>query len=183
MQKEKTEDKTMDLQSKIRSIPDYPVKGILFRDITTLLRDGEAFSELISRMADLISNKKVDVIVSPEARGFIVGAALAVKIGAGFIPLRKPNKLPSRVIRHEYELEYGKDILEMHSDAINQGDQVLIVDDLLATGGTIEAVADMVEICGGKTIGACFSVELIDLRGRERLKNIDVYSVIELSGE
>ena len=126
----------MDLKEKIRSIPDFPVKGVLFRDITTLLKDKEGYHELIDRMADSLKGKEIDLVIGPEARGFVMGSALAYAIGAGFVVARKPGKLPCKTMRFEYGLEYGSDVLEIHEDAIQPGQRVVIVDDLLATGGT-----------------------------------------------
>lgn len=169
----------MDLKAKIRNIPDFPREGILFRDITTLLKDKDAFSCAIEEMAKRSSEEEVDVVVAVESRGFIFGAPLAHKIGAGFIPVRKKGKLPYHTISEEYELEYGVDNLEIHQDAISTGQKVLIVDDLLATGGTISAVARMVEKLKGKIVGIVFLVELLDLKGREKLSAYKVSSLVQ----
>ena len=150
----------MDLKEKIRSIPDFPVKGVLFRDITTLLKDKEGYHELIDRMADSLKGKEIDLVIGPEARGFVMGSALAYAIGAGFVVARKPGKLPCKTMRFEYGLEYGSDVLEIHEDAIQPGQRVVIVDDLLATGGTALATAKLVEQAGGIVVGMRFAIEL-----------------------
>jgi len=173
----------LDLKQKIRSIPDFPKKGIVFRDITTLLADAEAFSESIEKMYENYKKKEIDSILGAEARGFIFGAALAYKLRTGFIPVRKPGKLPYKTAKVTYELEYGSNILEMHLDAINEGDRVLIVDDLVATGGTAKAKAELVEKLGGKVIGFCFLIELEFLKPREVLKGYDVFSLIKYDSE
>jgi len=166
------------LKDCIRAIPDFPKPGILFRDITTLLRDGEAFKAAVDILAEEYKNKKIDVVVAVEARGFIFGGVLAHKLGAGFVPVRKKGKLPWKTNSATYELEYGTDTLEMHHDAIKAGDKVLIVDDLLATGGTVKAVTDLVGQLKGQIAGIAFLIELEGLKGREKLKGFPVYSVI-----
>ena len=168
----------MDLSSKIRAIKDYPIDGIIFRDITTLLKDGEAFKEAINEMVKLC-DEKVDLVVGVEARGFIVGSAVAYALGCGFVPVRKPGKLPSDKISETYDLEYGKDSIEMHSDAIKKGDKVLIVDDLLATGGTSKATIKLIEKLGGEVVGLNFLIELIDLGGRDVLEGYKVNSILK----
>lgn len=169
----------MDLKSKIREIMDFPKPGINFKDITTLLKDGEAFKYAIKQMADKVRHKPIDVIAGPEARGFLVGAPLAYELGAGFVPARKPGKLPGEVVKAEYKLEYGTDALEMHKDAISPGENVLIVDDLLATGGTIMSTVELVKEQGGVIQGIAFLIELTFLNGREALKDYDVFTVIK----
>lgn len=171
----------MDLSNKICAIKDYPKEGIIFRDITTLLMDRGAFKASIDQLSEKLKDKKVDKIVGIEARGFIFGAAVAYKIGAGFVPVRKPGKLPREKVSAEYELEYGKDKVEMHLDSIKKGENVVIIDDLLATGGTSKATAQMVEKLGGKIQGLLFLVELISegLKGRENLKDYPVESLIK----
>ncbi len=169
----------MDLKAKIRNIPDFPKEGILFRDITTLLKDKDAFSYAIEEMAKRSPEEEVDVVVAVESRGFIFGAPLALKFEAGFVPVRKKGKLPGKTISEEYELEYGVDNLEIHQDAISTNQKVLIVDDLLATGGTISAVGKMVEKLGGKIVGMVFLVELLNLKGREKLSNYKVSSLVQ----
>jgi len=175
----KTFEEGIDLKEKIRTIPNFPKKGIMFRDITTLLKDSNALRYAIKKMVEYYKDKNIEVVVAPESRGFIFGALLAHELGAGFVPVRKSGKLPAETIRYEYELEYGKDAIEMHVDSIEPGQRVLIVDDLLATGGTIEATANLVKKLGGNIIGFGFLIELIDLNGRERLKDYDVFSLIQ----
>ena len=169
----------MKLENFIRSIPDFPKKGILFRDITPLLNNPKAFKASIDRMASLLKNKKIDVIVAAESRGFIFGGALAYKLKCGFVPVRKPGKLPYRIYKISYGLEYGRDSLEIHRDAFKKGAKVLILDDLLATGGTAKALAKLVKKMGGKIIGVMFLIELSALKGRKRLRNLPVYSLIK----
>ena len=167
----------MDLKSKIRRIPQF--KGVVFWDITPLLKDRDAFRECIKRMADHYRNKEIDVIVSSEARGFIFGAALAYELGVGFVPIRKKGKLPSKVVSLTYRKEYETDTIEIHQDAIEPSQRVLLVDDLLATGGTIKANAELVEKLGGVVAGICVMIELDYLRGRELLKGkYDIFSLI-----
>lgn len=167
------------LKDYIRSIPGFPKPGILFRDITTLLKDKKAFKEAVDTLADKYKNTKIDKVVAVEARGFILGGAIAHKLNAGFIPVRKKGKLPYKTISVTYALEYGTDTLEMHQDAIKQNDKVLIVDDLLATGGTVRAVTDLVKQLQGKIIGIAFLIELTDLKGRDKLKGYPIYSLIK----
>ena len=157
------------IKSKIRDVPDFPREGILFKDITTVLRDPEAFKHAVNLLAKHYERQKIDYIAGIEARGFIFGSALAYKLGVGFIPIRKPGKLPSKTERVSYELEYGQDSLEIHIDAVEPGKRVLIVDDLLATGGTAEAALKLVKKIGGVVIGIAFVVELEFLKGREKL--------------
>ncbi len=163
----------------IRSIPDFPKPGILFRDITTLLKDNRAFKHVLDALGDKYKNKKIDKVVAVEARGFILGSAVAYRLGAGFVPVRKKGKLPWKTNSATYELEYGTDTLEIHHDAINAGETVLIVDDLLATGGTVKAVTDLVKQLQGKIAGIAFLIELTDLKGKEKLKGYPVYSLIK----
>lgn len=160
-----------DVKSKIRSIKDFPKEGIIFRDITTGLKDAQALHEMIDYMSSQFSNEKIDYIVGAESRGFIFGTAMAYKIGCGFIPVRKPNKLPAKTISEEYELEYGTDKIEIHADAIENGARVLFVDDLLATGGTARAACNLIKKAGGQLVGAAFLIELPELRGREKLSD------------
>ncbi|MBI5144167.1 MAG: adenine phosphoribosyltransferase [Candidatus Omnitrophica bacterium] len=168
-----------DLKSYIRDIPGFPKEGIIFKDITPLLKDGKKFREAVDAIADEFKGKKIDSILSVEARGFIFGSALAYKLGVGIIPIRKKGKLPFKTHAVTYDLEYGKDTLEIHQDAIGKGDNVLIVDDLLATGGTTRAVIDLVEKLGGKISGIAFLIELTALKGREKLKGYPVISLIK----
>lgn len=169
----------MDLKQTIRNIPDFPKEGILFRDITTLLKDADAYEQLISELADSLKAYDVDIVIGPEARGFVIGSALAYAIHAGFVVARKPGKLPCKTMRFEYSLEYGSDTLEIHEDAIKPGQRVAIVDDLLATGGTALATIKLAEQAGATVVAARFAIELCDLNGRELLKGYDVDSVIK----
>jgi adenine phosphoribosyltransferase len=170
----------MDLKEKIRSIPDFPIKGVLFRDITTLLKDKDGYHALIETIADSLRDRKVDLVIGPEARGFVIGAALAYALGAGFVLARKPGKLPCETMRYEYGLEYGSDVLEIHTDSIQPGQKVVIVDDLLATGGTALATVKLVEQAGGEGVGLRVSIELSsEFDGRTPLKGYDVQSVMQ----
>ncbi len=167
------------LKSRIRDIPDFPVEGILFRDLTPLWRDPEAFKVAVELLLEPFRNSEIDVVVAPEARGFVFGSVMAYLLGAGFAPVRKPGKLPAEKESVMYELEYGQNTLEIHRDAISSGERVLIVDDLLATGGTAEAIVKLVEKLGGKVAGIAFLVELTFLNGRERLSPHFVHTVIK----
>jgi adenine phosphoribosyltransferase len=166
------------LKKLIREVPDWPKKGILFYDITTLLKDKVGFATLIDRFSEHYLNYKIDLILGMEARGFIFGPALAYRLNAGFVPVRKPGKLPAETVKCEYALEYGNNALEVHKDAIERGQRVLIVDDLLATGGTAEATARLASSLGGEIAGLGFVVELDFLKGREKLKGYDVVSLL-----
>jgi len=169
----------VNLKKYIRSIPDFPKKGILFRDITTLLKQKKIFKKAIDLLVKNFKNKKIDYVVAVESRGFILGGAVAYRLGAGFIPVRKKGKLPYRTVSVTYDLEYGTDTLEMHQDALSKGAKVLILDDLLATGGTTKAVAELVEKFKARVIGIAFLIELTDLKGREKLKDYPVFSLIK----
>ena len=169
----------MDLREKVRVIEDFPKEGISFKDITNLISDGEALKEAVDKMAEFFKDKNIDLVVGPEARGFIFGVPVAYALGAGFVPVRKPGKLPADTVKVEYDLEYGSDILEIHKDAIKPGLRVAIVDDLLATGGTIAAVTKLVEQVGGEVVGLSFAIELEELKGREKLKDYDVMSLLK----
>jgi adenine phosphoribosyltransferase len=158
----------------MRSIPDWPKKGILFRDITPLLANNKAFSAAIETISDRYKDKKIDYVAAVEARGFIFGAAVAARLGAGFVPIRKKGKLPYKTESATYGLEYGKDTIQVHSDAVKKGANVLMVDDLLATGGTMAAASRLIEKIGGKVKGIAFLIELKDLNGRKKLKNYDI---------
>jgi len=166
------------LKALIRTVPDFPRPGILFYDITTLLKDKQGYATLIDALAAHYIGKDVDLILGIEARGFIFGPALAYRLNAGFVPVRKPNKLPAETARVSYDLEYGTDVLEIHMDAIEPGQNVVIVDDLLATGGTMEATVKLVRQLGGRISGLAFVVELDFLRGRERLTDHDIFSLL-----
>ena len=168
-----------ELKDIIRDIPDFPKKGILFKDITTLLADAVSFQKMIDLLSHRYIDKKIDKVVGVEARGFIIGAALAYKLGTGVVLVRKPGKLPAETFKKTYDLEYGTDTLEVHKDAIKQGERILIADDLLATGGTVSAVVDMVNEMGGEIVECCFMVELDFLNGRKRLPEGKVYSLLQ----
>ncbi|MFC1485185.1 adenine phosphoribosyltransferase [bacterium] len=168
-----------DLRDIIRDIPDFPKKGVMFKDITTLLKDKHSFRRAIDLFYKHYKDKHIDVVVSVESRGFIFGSVLAYKLNAGFVPVRKPGKLPHHTISESYELEYGVDILEIHSDSLHKGQNVLVIDDLLATGGTLEAVISIVSKLEANIVGIGFLIELLFLNGRERLKDFDVFSIIQ----
>lgn len=167
------------LKEFIREVPDYPKPGILFYDLTTLLQNPTAFHSLVDELCDHYAGQKVDAVVGIEARGFILAPALAYRLEAGFVPVRKPRKLPSKAVSVTYQLEYGTDTLEIHEDAIKPGHSVLISDDLLATGGTAAATVELVRKLGGKVVGASFAVELTFLNGRAKLPGIDVFTMIQ----
>jgi adenine phosphoribosyltransferase len=169
----------MDFKAKIRTIEDFPKPGISFKDITTLLKDKEAFHQAIETIARHFDGKQIDIVTGPEARGYIFASALAFRLGAGFVPVRKPGKLPYKTRRISYQLEYGEDSLEVHEDAFQPGQRVLVVDDLLATGGTIRATVDLVESFGAKVEGVGFLIELSFLEGRKRLEGYDVISLVQ----
>lgn len=173
----------MDLKEYIRNIKDFPKQGIMFRDITTLLKNPEAMKYTSEKLLDFAKGLKVDKVVGIESRGFIFGSILSEKLNAGFVPVRKPGKLPAEKEQATYQLEYGTDTLEIHKDAINPGDNVLIHDDLLATGGTMEAVCKMIEKLGGNVVQISFIIELSFLKGREKLKSYDVRSIVEYHSE
>ena len=175
----------MDLSKKIRTVPDFPKKGILFYDVTTLFQDSAAFRQAIDDIVEHFIKKDMhfDKVVSTEARGFILGSVLAYEFHAGFVPLRKPGKLPSDTITQEFEKEYGTDRFEIHRDAIEKGESVLIVDDLLATGGTLRAAIDLVEKLGGKVNGIACLVELTFLKGREKAKGYDLFTLLKYDSE
>ena len=169
----------MDLKAKIRVIEDFPEKGISFKDITGLIKDKEAFGTAVARIVDDLKDKNIDYIAGPEARGFLFGATVAYALGVGFVPVRKPGKLPADTISYEYQLEYGNNILEIHKDAIEKGKRVAIVDDLLATGGTMLAAAKLIESIGGKVVAMEFFIELENLKGRAKLSDYYVNSLIK----
>ena len=176
---------TEEIKQKIRTIPDFPKKGIMFRDITTLLKDQTGFQLVIHGLADRYRHKNIDLVVGVESRGFILGGALAYALGLGFVPVRKPGKLPGEKISHEYDLEYGRDKVEIHTDAIHQGSNVLMIDDLIATGGTMLAAITLVERLGGRVEECAFIVDLPDLGGRKRLeqKGYSVFTLCEFEGD
>jgi adenine phosphoribosyltransferase len=171
----------MDLEAKIRDVPDFPRPGIVFKDIMPLLADAAAFREAVDRLADYAEPRQPDLVLGAEARGFILGAALAYKLRTGFITARKPGKLPAQTVSVEYALEYGTDSLELQQDAVPAGSRVLIHDDVLATGGTARAKVELVERVGGVVVGIAFLVELAFLNGRERLEGQDVFSLIQFT--
>jgi adenine phosphoribosyltransferase len=169
----------MDLKQHIRSVPDFPKTGILFYDITTLLRDPQGFSMTIDMLAMPYTDQRIDMVVGIESRGFILGAAVAERIRAGFVPIRKPGKLPAKAIKETYDLEYGKDALEIHEDAVEKGQRILIVDDVLATGGTASAAVQLVRKLGGELHGLAFLIELLFLNGRAKIPGENVRSVLQ----
>jgi adenine phosphoribosyltransferase len=170
----------MDLAQYIRNVPDFPVAGIQFKDITTLLQDPVPFAASVEALLARYQDRGIDIVVGIESRGFIWGAILAYEMGAGFVPVRKPDKLPAETIRAEYTLEYGTNALEMHRDAIRPGQKVLVVDDLLATGGTAQATCELVEQLGGQVVGVAFLIELTFLHGRDKLPGYDVFTLVQM---
>jgi adenine phosphoribosyltransferase len=167
------------LKAKIRHVPDFPKAGILFYDITTLLKDKDGFAQAIEALAAPFKGQAIDAVVGMESRGFIFGAAVADRLGTGFVPVRKPGKLPSETVRASYDLEYGSDCLEMHCDAVEPGSKVLIVDDLLATGGTAKATVSLIRGQGAEVVGVSFLIELVELNGRARLEGEKVTAVLQ----
>ena len=171
------------IKSKIRTVPHWPKQGIMFRDITTLLKDAHGFNHMIELLAERYKGKKIDVVAGIESRGFITGSVLAHRLGVGFVPIRKPGKLPHKTISAEFEKEYGKDKMEIHEDAIKKGDKVLIVDDLIATGGTCSAAIKLVEKLGGKVEECAFIIDLPDLKGKEKIKGYKIFTMVEFEGD
>jgi len=169
----------MDLRSKIRNIPDFPVKGIQFKDITTLLRDKDAFRYSIDQITEHCRSLKIDYIAGIEARGFVIGAPVAYNLNIGFLLIRKKGRLPADVEKISYQLEYGENVLEIHRDAFQEGSRIMVIDDLLATGGTTLAVFKLIEKLGGKVVGADFIIELEMLKGREKLKGYEIFSLVK----
>lgn len=172
----------MNLKDKIRNVPDWPIKGVMFKDITTLLQDPEAFREACDLLYDRYKTMNIDKIVGIDARGFIFGAVLAYKLNIGFVPVRKKGKLPYKTISAEYSLEYGTDVIEIHQDALKKGERIVIIDDLIATGGTIAAAVNLVEKIGSEIVECGFIVELPELNGREKIKNYKIFTLIEFEG-
>ncbi len=166
------------LKAKIRDVPDFPKKGILFKDITTLLKDAQSYKQAVQALVNVIKNKEIDMIVGIESRGFIFGSVVAYELGKGFAPIRKKGKLPAKTQSVTYSLEYGEDTIEIHEDAVSKETKVLIVDDLLATGGTAQAVVQLIEKLGGKVVGLSFLIELDFLHGREKLDGYDIFSLM-----
>jgi len=173
----------MNIAQIVRTVPDWPIKGVMFRDITTVLQDPDAFRHVVDRFYDRYKGSGLTKVVAIDARGFLFGSVLAYKLGVGLIPVRKKGKLPYQTIRAEYSLEYGSDVVEMHEDAIVAGDHVLIVDDLIATGGTISAAIKLVEQLGGRVAECAFLIELPELRGRDKIKGYPIYTMLEFNGE
>ena len=171
------------LEEYVRSIPDFPEPGIIFRDITSLLQDADGLHQTIDMLGDTLKDVDFDVVVGPESRGFIFGVPVAYNLHKGFVPVRKKGKLPCETVEIEYDLEYGSSVIEMHKDAIKPGEKVVIIDDLIATGGTTEAIIKLVEGLGGEVVKICFLMELAGLKGREKLKDYDVASVICYDGK
>lgn len=169
----------MDLKEKIRIVEGFPKEGISFKDITTLISDGEAFKYSVDKIVEHLKDKNIDLVVGPEARGFIFGVPVAYALGVGFVPVRKPGKLPGETVSVSYDLEYGTDVLELPKGTIKKGQRIAVVDDLLATGGTIEAVAKLVELAGGEVISMDFTIELTELNGRSKLENYEVMSLVK----
>ncbi|HBX53414.1 MAG: adenine phosphoribosyltransferase [Bacteroidetes bacterium RIFOXYA12_FULL_35_11] len=173
----------MNLKEKIRTVPDWPSKGIMFRDITTLIQDSDAFRETCDQLYERYKDMDIDKIAGIDARGFIFGSVLSYKMDIGFIPVRKKGKLPFKTIEESYSLEYGTNTIEIHEDSIEKGDKVLIVDDLIATGGTVKAAINLVEKLGGEVVECAFVIELPDLHGREKLKGYTIFSLVQFEGE
>ncbi|MBN2714192.1 MAG: adenine phosphoribosyltransferase [Planctomycetes bacterium] len=173
----------MDLAGLIRDVPNFPKEGIIFKDITTLLSNGDGFKQAVDELADKFASKGATAVVGMEARGFIFGAAVAYKLGIGFVPVRKPGKLPFKTTEVTYDLEYGTDTLCMHEDALKAGDKVLLIDDLLATGGTVGGTIQLVEKTGAEVAGIGFLIELDFLHGRDKLQKYDVFSILHVDGE
>lgn len=169
----------MNLKDYVASIPDFPTKGILFRDITPLMNDGQAFKEACDMLIDYAKKVDAQLVVGPESRGFIFGCPVSHELKIGFVPVRKPNKLPRKTISCKYDLEYGSNELHMHADSIKKGQKVLIIDDLLATGGTVDATIKLVEKLGGIVVGCAFLIELVDLKGRDKLRGYDVFTLLK----
>lgn len=174
---------TMELMNSVRNIYDFPKKGIIFRDVTTLFQNPDAYQELMDRLTATFDGIQVDAVAGPEARGFVLGSVLAYKLHAGFVPVRKPGKLPYETVSYSYDLEYGSDTIEIHKDAIVPGQKVVVVDDLLATGGTALAACKLVEQLGGQVVGVRFAIELEGMGGREKLADYDVQSILLFPGD
>lgn len=173
----------MDLKETIRSISDWPIKGVIFRDLTTLMQDPAAFKESCDILYERYKDQNIDKIVGIDARGFVFGAVLAYKLGIGFVPVRKKGKLPSKTIQETYSLEYGEDTLEMHEDSVAKGERVIVVDDLIATGGTVGATVKLLRKLGADILECAFIVELPELKGRDKIKDCKIFSITEFEGE
>jgi len=178
-----SEEIDMNLKDKIRTVPHWPIEGVMFRDITTLLEDPEAFKKTCDMLYERYQDMEIDKLVAIDARGFIFGGVLAYKLNVGFVPVRKAGKLPYQTISESYTLEYGENVVEMHVDAIKKGERILVVDDLIATGGTISAATKLVEKLGGEIVECVFLVELPDLKGREKINNYKMFTLTEFEGE
>ena len=178
-----SEERIIKLKETIRSINDWPIKGVIFRDLTTLMQNPKAFGESCDILYERYKDKNIDKIVGIDARGFVFGAVLAYKLGIGFVPVRKKGKLPFKTIQESYSLEYGEDTLEIHEDAVQKGEKIIIVDDLIATGGTIGATVKLVQKLGADIVECAFIVELPDLKGRSQIQGCKVYSITEFEGE
>jgi len=174
---------TDNIKKKIRTVPHWPKKGVMFRDITTLIKDPEGFRETCDKLYDNYKDRDIDVIAGIEARGFVFGSVLAYKMNKGFVLIRKPGKLPADTVKQEYELEYGSDAVEMHTDSIKKGDRVLLVDDLLATGGTMSAACELVQKMGGKVVSCAFIIELPELKGKEKLGSFELFRLVDFEGD
>lgn len=172
-----------DLKKLIRDVPDFPIKGIVFKDITTLLKSAKGLKETSKQLFELAKDKNITKVVGIESRGFIFGSSIAEKLDAGFVPIRKPGKLPAETLSETYTLEYGEDKIEIHKDAIEPGDKILLHDDLLATGGTMEAAAKLIEKMGGEIVQISFLIELSFLKGRDKLKDYEVHSLVQYDSE
>lgn len=173
----------MNIKERIRTVPHWPIEGVMFRDITTLLQDGEAFKHVCDELYNRYKDIEIDAVVGIESRGFIFGAVLAYRLGVGFVPIRKPGKLPYKTISAEFEKEYGKDKMEIHKDAIKKGEKVLLIDDLIATGGTVNAATQLIEKLGGEIVECAFIIDLPDLKGKEKLKEYKIFTMCEFEGE
>jgi len=173
---------SINIKEKIRTVPHWPIEGVMFRDITTLLQDGEAFKHVCDELYKRYKDMEIDVIVGIESRGFIFGSVLAYKLGIGFVPIRKHGKLPHKTISSEFKKEYGKDKLEIHEDGIKKGSKVLLIDDLIATGGTASAAAKLVEKLGAQIVECSFIIDLPDLKGKEMLKDYKIFTMVEFEG-
>ncbi len=173
----------MDLKKSVRSIPDWPIKGVIFRDLTTLMKNPQAFKESCDILVNRYRNRQLDKVVGIDARGFVFGAVLAYQLGVGFVPVRKKGKLPAETVEESYSLEYGAGTLEIHKDAIEKGDRVVIIDDLIATGGTAGATVNLVRSLGAEILECAFLIELPDLKGRERISGCEIFAMMEFEGE
>lgn len=173
----------MNIKEKIRTVPHWPIEGVMFRDITTLIQDKDAFKHVCDELYNRYKDKEIDIVVGIESRGFIFGSVLAYKLGVGFVPIRKPGKLPHKTISAEFEKEYGKDKMEIHKDAIKPSDKVLLIDDLIATGGTVSAATNLIEQLGGEVVECAFIIDLPDLKGKDKIKEYKIFTMVEFEGD